>query len=154
MSNRTPKQFEVGFIDQDDLVEFISDPTKIDESEKALTASDERGEMPATPTPTAGTDTEEDDFIPVLIEKKVKTSIDEESVLTKREDTRGRLALIYVIATFIIFFFGIVVAVLDGLNRDVSIIDNLKEIVPLFSGVFLGTLGFVLGYYFKNDEDS
>jgi hypothetical protein len=75
------------------------------------------------------------------------------SVFEKREDTRSRLALIYTILTFLVFFFGMIIAVLDGIHRDVSIIDNLEVIIPLISGVFLGTLGFVLGYYFRKGEE-
>lgn len=82
------------------------------------------------------------------------TELNEDSVLEKREDTRSRLALIYTLATFFVFVLGMLIAVLDGLNRDVSIIENLSEIIPLISGVFLGSLGFVLGYYFrKGDEE-
>lgn len=75
------------------------------------------------------------------------------AVIRKREDTRSTLAIIYVIATFAVFVLGMFIAVLDGLNREVSIIDNLSEIIPLFSGVFLGTLGFVLGYYFRKGDE-
>ncbi|MCA9381078.1 hypothetical protein KC678_02340 [Candidatus Dojkabacteria bacterium] len=76
-----------------------------------------------------------------------------ESVYRKREDTRSRLALIYTIFTFFVFIFAMVIAVLDGLVRKVSIIDNLSVVIPLISGVFLGTLGFVLGYYFRREEE-
>ncbi len=80
--------------------------------------------------------------------------VKQDAVLTKREDTRSRLAIIYTIATFLIFAFGMCIAVLDGVLRDASIIDNLSTIIPLISGVFLGTLGFILGYYFrKGSED-
>ena len=77
-----------------------------------------------------------------------------EVIVKKREDTRSTLAIIYVIATFLIFFTAMAIAVLDGLNRNVSIIDNLTEVIPLLSGVFLGTLGFVLGYYFRKSDDN
>ncbi|MDQ6985497.1 MAG: hypothetical protein Q9M91_04805 [Candidatus Dojkabacteria bacterium] len=77
----------------------------------------------------------------------------DETIIRKREDTRSTLAIIYTLAIFSVFFLGTLIAVVDGLNRDVSIIDNLKEIIPLISGVFLGSLGFVLGYYFRKGED-
>ncbi|MCA9387406.1 hypothetical protein KC669_05235, partial [Candidatus Dojkabacteria bacterium] len=54
---------------------------------------------------------------------------------------------------FIVFIFAMFIAVLDGLIRHVSIIDNLSVVIPLVSGVFLGTLGFVLGYYFRREEE-
>ena len=78
-----------------------------------------------------------------------------DSIYFKRENTRSRLAIIYTVFTFSVFFVGMAIAVLDGLARKVSIIENLEVIIPLISGVFLGTLGFVLGYYFrKGEEDS
>lgn len=76
-----------------------------------------------------------------------------EYVVKRKEDTRGRLALAYTIFTFIIFIIGIFICVLDGLVRGVSIIDNLSTVLPLLSGLFLGTLGFVLGYYFRGDNE-
>ena len=76
-----------------------------------------------------------------------KVTLDE-----KREDTRGRLAMIYTICTFIMFILGFAVAILDAAVRGTSIIDNLTKILPLLSGIFLGSLGFVLGYYFRKLE--
>lgn len=75
------------------------------------------------------------------------------NILKKREDTRGRLAIIYILATFMMFVLGFVVAVLDAVWRNVSIAETLGAILPLISGIFLGTLGFVLGYYFRQAED-
>lgn len=75
------------------------------------------------------------------------------NILKQREDTRGRLAIIYTIATFVMFILGFVVAVLDAVWRQVSIAETLGAILPLISGIFLGTLGFVLGYYFRKSED-
>lgn len=74
---------------------------------------------------------------------------DKVSILEKREDIRGRLALTYTIATFVMFVLGFAVAILDAHWRETSIIDNLSTILPLLSGIFLGSLGFVLGYYFR-----
>jgi hypothetical protein len=95
--------------------------------------------------------------IDVALESATKrgeiTKIDSESILSKREDTRAKLALIYVLMTFVIFIITFLVAIVDGLSRNVSIIDNLAKLIPIVSGVFLGTLGFVLGYYFKKGEE-
>lgn len=85
--------------------------------------------------------------------ESVYDNVKNNSVEHKREDTRGRLAIIYTLATFVVFLVVIAIAVFDGVVRKVSIIDNLKDVIPVISGVFLGTLGFVLGYYFKNGED-
>lgn len=71
------------------------------------------------------------------------------NILERREDTRGRLAIIYTLATFSMFVLGFVVAVLDASWTGNSIVENLSTILPLISGIFLGSLGFVLGYYFR-----
>lgn len=75
------------------------------------------------------------------------------SIEEKREDTRGRLATIYTVSTFIVFILGFIVSILDALLRNTSIIDNLVKVLPLISGIFLGSLGFVLGYYFRKAEE-
>lgn len=80
-------------------------------------------------------------------------SVDQDYVVNKREDTRSRLAIIYTLLTFSVFFLGFISAILDALISDTSIITNLSEIIPLISGVFLGTLGFVMGYYFRKGEE-
>lgn len=80
-------------------------------------------------------------------------SPDQVMLQSKREDTRNRLAIVYVIATFIMFVLGFVVSILDAAWRQVSIIDNLSVVMPLLSGLFLGSLGFVIGYYFRKGED-
>jgi hypothetical protein len=91
-----------------------------------------------------------EDF-PDYVEQGVITQ-DEIMINNKREDTRGRLAVIYVAATFLMFILGFVVSVIDAAWRNVSVIENLRIILPLLSGIFLGTLGFVLGYYFRKSE--
>jgi hypothetical protein len=87
------------------------------------------------------------DAIPTLLNQE------EISIRNKREDVRGQLAIIYTVATFMMFVFTFIVAVLDGLLRQTSIVDGLTTLIPLVSGVFLGSLGFVLGYYFRKVED-
>lgn len=79
---------------------------------------------------------------------------DQLNISNKREDTRGRLAIIYTVSTFIVFLLGFIVSILDAQWRQTSIIDNLTKILPLLSGIFLGTLGFVLGYYFRKGQES
>lgn len=78
--------------------------------------------------------------------------VEEINIRRRREDTRGLLAVIYTMATFAIFILGFVVAILDAAWRQTSIIENLTTILPLISGIFLGSLGFVLGYYFRKIE--
>lgn len=80
-------------------------------------------------------------------------TVNKDSIYSKRENTRSTLAIVYTIATFTVFLIAMFIAVLDGLVRKVSIIDNLAAVIPLISGVFFGTLGFVLGYYFRKGEE-
>jgi hypothetical protein len=51
------------------------------------------------------------------------------------------------------FILGFLVAIIDAIIGNKSIIDGLATILPLISGIFLGSLGFVLGYYFRKEED-
>lgn len=133
---------EIGFIDPDDFVDFVP------EARSEIMAENEAGEIPE--------EDEEFEYSPseIIIEKPFKKTVDEDIVISKRrENTRGLLAMTYTLATFLIFIIGIIVSVVDGLHRDVSIVENLKEVLPLISGIFLGSLGFVLGYYFRKDEE-
>jgi hypothetical protein len=139
MSN-SEKTKKIDFFDPNDLIEFEAGTYEEVKNEKE--------------------DTEKIDDYPIkpAIEKNFNEDtyaqkIDKTSILRKREDYRGVLALVYTTSTFIIFFVVIVISVIDGMNRKVSIIENLKELLPLVSGIFLGSLGFVLGYYFKKDKD-
>lgn len=74
-------------------------------------------------------------------------------VIKKKEETRGILALTYIRATFLVFFLGFFVSILDGVINQSSIVANLEKLLPIISGIFLGTLGFVIGYYFRKDEE-
>jgi hypothetical protein len=77
-------------------------------------------------------------------------SIDRQfSIQEKREDARGRLAMVFTVATFSLFFMGfVIVAVSEG-----DKIANLKEVLLTVSGIFSGLLGFVIGYYFRKGEE-
>ncbi len=81
------------------------------------------------------------------------TNIAQDSLLEKREDTRSRIYIIFKVLNFSVFVLIIIVSVIDGLARNVSIIENLERAIPLISGVFLGSLGFVVGYYFRSGDD-
>jgi hypothetical protein len=99
---------------------------------------------------------EDPDEYPEYYESEVINELaasNQKSIEIKREDTRGQLAVIYTIATFIVFILGFAVSILDAAWRQTSIIENLSAVLPLISGIFLGTLGFVLGYYFRQSEE-
>jgi uncharacterized membrane protein (DUF485 family) len=138
----------IEFIDPDELIEFIPDENlgkasnsnsedSVDENEEVL---DDSGiEVLGSPHPL-----------------KVADSIKEDAeayTIVKKEDTRGRLATIYTVATLLIFVFVILLSFIESLVNKTSLVTNLTQIIPLISGVLFGTLGFVLGYYFRNDNN-
>ena len=137
------EDYELEFIDPSELIQFQGEPGVLDARKLAPSAEKDEDETEYE----AENEYESESFL-----SKVKES-SSDYVIKSREDTRGRLALNYTVLTFIIFILAIIIAVIDGLHRNVSIIDNLREILPLLSGIFLGTLGFVLGYYFKKSEE-
>jgi hypothetical protein len=153
-SNKDGNEFDQellyeNFVDPEELEEILAArENSKDSTEEPAAAYAERPRSSSTSMATneAGEGViNESDFVTEILENQ--------SVIEKQEDTRGRLALIYTVATFAVFFFGMIIAVIDGLVRDVSIIENMKEILPLISGIFLGTLGFILGYYFRKGEE-
>ncbi len=131
MSNTTENKID--FIDPKEVIEFNNE-----ELEEGLPEIEE--------------DAEEYEPTPYADSLKELSAV--EYIAKKEEDTRGRLAVLYTLSTFFIFVLGFVVAILDGLIRKVSIIDNISTILPLISGIFLGSLGFVIGYYFKKTDDN
>lgn len=162
-------------IKKDSLIKVgLIDPEEMLDSKPA---SNEAGELPQTTTYQSSTSTAGDGG-EVIEDKLDETDLEEEaemsyedgleeglnlnpnllksdldSVIEKKEDTRSRLATIYLLATFFIFVLGMGLAVIDAIIRDVSIVENLKEVLSIISGIFLGTLGFVLGYYFRKGDE-
>jgi hypothetical protein len=132
----------IEFIDPDELIEFIPDKNlgkgtnslDVDESEE-----DSDIEVLGTPHP-------------LKIAESIKEDAEAYSIV-KKEDTRGRLAIIYTVATLLIFVFVILLSFIESLVNKTSLVDNLTKIIPLISGVLFGTLGFVLGYYFRNENN-
>lgn len=77
-----------------------------------------------------------------------------QEVIVRREKTRGTLALVFVIGFFIIIVAGfLLVAFANSDLKDKAA--NLKDILLAISGILSGPLGFVVGYYFrKQDEEN
>lgn len=65
-----------------------------------------------------------------------------------KENTRSKIAQIYVWAFFIVI--GIVFA--TGCCRQFSV-DEYKDMLITVSGVLSGPLGFIVGYYFKASKE-
>lgn len=63
----------------------------------------------------------------------------------KREDTRSKIALCYVVG-----YLGLVLVILI---RGWWIgIGDLKDLLVTISGILSGPLGFIVGYYFKSES--
>jgi hypothetical protein len=135
---------EIIFLDPNDLVGFI-DESMADEAATPARQREEYGDLDAL------ADQLSKDTDLTISNELIENA--EEYVIKRQEDTRGKLAVIYTIATFIIFILGFGVAIMDASTNKTSIIDNLQKILPLLSGIFLGTLGFVLGYYFRTRDE-
>lgn len=126
----------IQFIDPEELIEFIPDS---DLGSVEMQSGDESVEVLGTSDP-------------MRITESIK--VDAESyAIVKKEDTRGRLAIIYTVATLLIFVFVILLSFIESIINKTSLVANLTQIIPLISGVLFGTLGFVLGYYFRNDTN-
>lgn len=67
----------------------------------------------------------------------------------KREATRERLAYVFVIGVFTILIIGAIF----GFASNKDQVKNITDLVLAFSGVLSGPLGFVIGYYFKRQEE-
>lgn len=70
-------------------------------------------------------------------------------VSTKREDTRGRLAMFFLAGFFLILSLGIVLAGFSDGDK----VTDAREILLTISGILSGPLGFVIGYYFRSSEE-
>ena len=61
-----------------------------------------------------------------------------------KENTRSRIAMIYVCAFFIVIAIVFVIGFLKCFK-----VDEYKDMLVTVSGVLSGPLGFIVGYYFK-----
>ncbi|MEI7579848.1 MAG: hypothetical protein WCJ58_07520 [bacterium] len=72
-----------------------------------------------------------------------------ELITVKREDTRGRLALAFLIGFFVLLVIGMIISAFNTGDK----ITSAKEILLTLSGILSGPLGFVIGYYFRSSEE-
>lgn len=97
---------------------------------------------PVTPTPSPIPEPESDYSVPGI----QKGQLD-----FKREDTRSKIALCYVKGFLYIIAFALI-ACLVLLSFGKITFENLTAILVTLSGILSGTLGFVIGYYFKSGD--
>ena len=63
----------------------------------------------------------------------------------KREDTRSKIALYYVIGFLSIVAFILIIFARNGLA-----VSDTRDLLLAVSGILSGPLGFIIGYYFKS----
>lgn len=68
----------------------------------------------------------------------------------RREATREKLAYVFVIGLFLLI---ISITLLAFLSNETQV-KNMTEMILAVSGVLSGPLGFIIGYYFKKQEES
>lgn len=77
-----------------------------------------------------------------------KSEISSKSSSDPKENTRSFIAMIYVIAFFIVIFIVLIVGFCVRLK-----VNELKDMLVAVSGVLSGPLGFIVGYYFKASKE-
>lgn len=70
------------------------------------------------------------------------------TVAIKREDTRGILALVFLIGFFVILVLGMIVGAINEGDK----VESVTAILLAISGILSGPLGFVVGYYFRSQD--
>lgn len=82
--------------------------------------------------------------------KSIDLQTEFSAVQFKQEDTRGRFALFFLIGFFITIAAGLAI----GVAVDSTKIKNVSDMILTISGVLSGPLGFIIGYYFKKQEEA
>ena len=80
--------------------------------------------------------------------KIIRNELTEDSSDAKRENTRSKIATIYIYA----FFSTILLMFVIGLIKCFSVKDYIDFLIAV-SGVLSGPLGFIIGYYFKSNDN-
>lgn len=63
----------------------------------------------------------------------------------KREDTRSKIALYYVLGFLVLIFSALILFYIRNL-----VVNDLRDLLLALSGILSGPLGFIIGYYFKS----
>lgn len=77
-----------------------------------------------------------------------KQEVDSKSSSDQKENTRSRIAMVYVCA-----FFGVIVVVFGIGLFSCFKVDEYKDMLVTVSGILSGPLGFIVGYYFKASKE-
>ncbi|MDD3647694.1 MAG: hypothetical protein PHS44_04310 [Candidatus Dojkabacteria bacterium] len=88
-----------------------------------------------------------------VIEELRDVSTEEQIEVTlkkKREATREKLAYVFVIGVFTL----LVIGAIFGFASNQDQVKNITDLLLAISGILSGPLGFIIGYYFKRQEES
>ena len=66
----------------------------------------------------------------------------------KRESVRSQIALNYIFGFFIIIILGLIIGWAQGFQ-----IKDYKDMMISISGILSGPLGFIVGFYFKDNNE-
>lgn len=83
--------------------------------------------------------------VPQILEDAPVDLLSALSRAEKREDTRSKIALYYVIGFLVVI--GLALFLFWAKNLEVS---DLRDLLLALSGIMSGPLGFIIGYYFKS----
>ena len=67
----------------------------------------------------------------------------------KRESVRSQIALNYIFGFFIIIILGLLIGWAQGFQ-----IKDYKDLLIAISGILSGPLGFIVGFYFKDNHEA
>lgn len=70
-------------------------------------------------------------------------------VAIKKENARSRIALLYVSSFLAIIIIVFAYSLFSALK-----INDIKDLLVTISGIMSGPLGFIIGYYFKSEDDN
>ena len=68
----------------------------------------------------------------------------------KREKNRGVLAMVFVVLFFCVIFVTFII----GYSTDGFETNDYKDLLTTVSSILSGPLGFIIGFYFKERQDS
>ena len=80
--------------------------------------------------------------------KEVSDSTDGNPQNEGREHTRSKMALLFVLGFFAILFLCFLYSIMVGAS-----LNELKEVLTAVVGALSGILGFIVGYYYKSEQE-
>lgn len=67
----------------------------------------------------------------------------------KRENVREKLAYVFVVGLFTVIIIGMIF----GYLGDQENVQNITDLIIALSGILSGPFGFIIGYYFRKQEE-